>query len=117
MNRIIYNCRAKTWLTANHSPVIRNDSYSTDGLGLISLLDLVLRSRLAYLFFLHMSFDDEDLIVLAINDKIQILKIFHPSLPNDARILLNTTRKAHLIEISDGEFKYFGISEGVKKNL
>lgn len=65
---------------------------------------------------------DYNITHTALNNLLKILKPHHPTLPLDARTLLNTSRKSEYIIIKDindrsGEFKYFGITDKLVKFL
>lgn len=53
----------------------------------------------------------------AINDLLKILSPVFPSLPKDARTLLNTPREIDFKTLSNGNYYYFGLLKGIKKSV
>ncbi|XP_050518665.1 uncharacterized protein LOC126892889 [Diabrotica virgifera virgifera] len=58
-----------------------------------------------------------NIIHVAINDLLNILKPYHPELPRDARTLLHTPRKTILQPINSGHYIHFGLRNCLQKLL
>lgn len=52
-----------------------------------------------------------------INSLLNILRVHFPSLPKDARTLLQTPRKYEINEVAGGKYHHFGIVEGLKNKF